>query len=58
MGSRCIFKKIDYLTFDLDPKVKITQNIAQSPLYYVIYAPAKFRVAISNGLGKVHLQEK
>ena len=28
--------------FDLDPKVNITQNVAQYPLHHVTYAPAKF----------------
>ena len=48
------YKKIHYLTFDLDPdpKVKVTQNVAQFPLHYMIYAPAKFAVASSNGLGR------
>ena len=27
------------------------QNVAQFPLHHVIYAPAKFAVALSNGLG-------
>ena len=27
------------------------KNVAQSPLHHVIYAPAKFAVATSNGLG-------
>ena len=41
------------MTFDVDPdpKVKVTQNFAQFPLHYVIYAPAKFAVATFNGLG-------
>ena len=29
----------------------VTQNIAQYPLHHVPYAPAKFEVAMSNGLG-------
>ena len=37
------------LTFD--PNVKVAQNFAQLSLHYVIYAPAKFAVATSNGLG-------
>ena len=50
---RCIYKKKHYLNFDVDPhlKVKVTQNVAQFPLHYVIYAPAKFAVATLNGLG-------
>ena len=38
--------------FDLDPKDKVTQNVAQFPLHHVIYAHAKFAVATSNGLGE------
>ena len=42
-----------YLAFDVDPnpKVKVTQNVAQFPLPHVIYAPAKFAVATFNSLG-------
>ena len=40
------------LIFDLDPKVKVTQNVAQFPGHHVIYAPAKFDVATSHGLGE------
>ena len=47
--SNAIYKKIHYLTFDLDGKV--TQNIAQYHLHHVTYAPAEFEVAMSNGLG-------
>ena len=39
------------LTFDLDPKFKVIWSVAQYPLHYVTYAPAKFQVAISNSLG-------
>ena len=35
------------LTFTLGSD---TQNVAQCPLHHVIYAPAKFEVAASNGL--------
>ena len=49
---RCIYKKIHYLTFDLVLGVKVTQNVTQYPLHYVIYAPTKFQVAMSNGLGE------
>ena len=42
--------KIHYLTFDLG--VKVTQNVTQYPLHHVIYAPTKFQVATSNGLGE------
>ena len=49
---RCIYKKIHYLTFDLDLGVKVTRNVTQYPLHHVIYAPTKFEVAMSNGLGE------
>ena len=49
---RCIYKKIHYLTFDLDLGVKVTRNVTQYPLHHVIYAPTKFEVATSNRLGK------
>ena len=39
------------LYVDPDPKVKVTQNVAQVPLHHVIYAPAKFAVATFKGLG-------
>ena len=35
---RCIYKKIHYLTFDLDHGVKFTQNVTQYPLHHVIFA--------------------
>ena len=47
---RCIYKKILYMTFDLDLGVKITQNVAQYSLHHVTYAATKFEVAKSNGL--------
>ena len=47
---RCIYKKIYYLTYDLG--VKVTRNVTQYPLHHVIYAPTKFEVAMSNGLGE------
>ena len=49
---RCIYKKIHYLTFDLDLGVKVTRNVTQYPLHHVIYAPTKFQVATSKGLGE------
>ena len=45
------YKKIQYLTFDLDLGVKVTQNVAQYPLHHVTYSTTKFEVATSNGLG-------
>ena len=38
--------------FDLDLGVKVTRNVTQYPLHHVIYAPIKFEVATSNGLGE------
>ena len=32
-------------------KVKVRQNVAKYPPGHVTYAPAKFEVAMSNGLG-------
>ena len=43
---RCIYKKIQYLTF----AVKATRNFAQYPLHHVTYTTAKFEVATSNSL--------
>ena len=37
--------------FDLDPKVKVTQTVAQCPLHYVTYAPTEFKVTTSEGSG-------
>ena len=34
---------------NLDPKVKVTQNVALYPRHHVTYAPAKFDVATSHG---------
>ena len=48
---RSIYKKIQYLTFDLDLGVKVTQNVAQNPLHHVTYPATKFEVARSNRLG-------
>ena len=38
--------------YDLDLGVKVTQHVAQYPPHRVTYAPAKFEVAMSNGLGE------
>ena len=43
---RYVYKKIHYLTFDLDPR-----NVTQNPLHHVIYASTKFEVAMAYGLG-------
>ena len=45
--SRCIYKKMHYLTFDF--VVKVTRYVAQY-LHHVTYSPAKFEVLTSNGL--------
>ena len=47
---RCIYKKIHFLTCDIDLGVKVIQNVTQYPLHHVIYAPTKFKVATTNGL--------
>ena len=44
--------KIQYLTFDLDLGVKVTQNVAQYPLHHVTYSATKFEVATSSRLGE------
>ena len=36
---------------DLDLGVKVRQDVAKYPLHDVKYAPVKFEVAMSNGLG-------
>ena len=43
--------------FDLDPKVKVTPNVAKYPRHHVTYAPAKFGVAHPVVKEKMHLQE-
>ena len=37
--------------FDLDLRVKVSQNVAQCPLHHVTYAPTEFEVTTSKGLG-------
>ena len=37
--------------FDLDIEVKVTGNVTQCPLHNVTYAPTKFEVTMSKGLG-------
>ena len=44
-------QKNQYLTFDLDLGVKVTQNVAQYPLHHVAHPATKFEVARSNCLG-------
>ena len=48
---RCIYKKNQCLTFDLDVGVKVTRNVAKYPLHYVTYSATKFEVDTSNSLG-------
>ena len=48
---RSIYKKIQYWTFDLDLRVKVTRNVAQYPLHHVTYSATKFEVATPKGLG-------
>ena len=49
--TRGIYKKIQYLTFNLDLGVKVIQNVAQYPLHHVTYSATKFEVATYNRLG-------
>ena len=51
LRRRCIYKKIQYLTFDIDLRVKVTQNVAQYTLHHVTYSATKSGVATSKGLG-------
>ena len=51
LGGDAFTKKNQYLTFDLDLGVKVTQNVAQYPLHHVTYSAPMFEVATSNGLG-------
>ena len=48
---RCIYKKIHYLTFDLDIGAKVSQNVAHYPLHYATHLGTKLKVAMSKGLG-------
>ena len=50
-GRGSVYKKIQYLTFDLDLGVKVTQIVAQYPLHHVTYPATKFEVHRSNRLG-------
>ena len=50
LRRRCIYKKIQYLTFDLEFGVKVTQNVAQCPLHYVTYALTEFEVTYLKSL--------
>ena len=50
--GRCVYKKMHYLTFDLDLGVKVTLSVAQYPLHHVTYAPAKFEVATCDDFGE------
>ena len=45
------YKKIHYLTFDLDLGIKAKRNFAQYPLHHVTFLGIKFEVARSNCLG-------
>ena len=51
LRRRCIYKKIQYLTFDLDLGVKVTLNVTQHLLHHVTYSATNFEVAMSNRLG-------
>ena len=45
-------------SFDLDPKVKVTQNVAQFPQLYVTFAPAKFDDTTSHEKGEDEFTSK
>ena len=38
--------------YDLDLRVKVTQNVAQYCPHHVTFAPGNFEVAMSNGSGE------
>ena len=38
--------------YDLDLRVKVTQNVVQYHPHHVTYAPVSFEVAMSNGSGE------
>ena len=42
----CIYKKMHYLTFELDVEDKVAQNVAQHLLYHAAYSPARLEVAV------------
>ena len=44
--------------FNLDPKVKVTQNVAQYPLRHVTYRAARYEAVSSQGLGDVFTRKK
>ena len=41
----------DNTLFDIDPKVKVTQNVAQCLLQHVTYAPTELEVTTLKALG-------
>ena len=58
MRGRCIYKKIQYLSCDLDIGVKVTRDVAQYLLHHVTYAPTNFEVAMSIKVEEeMHLQQ-
>ena len=46
---RCIYKKIQYLSFDLGSRSH--EHVAQHSLHHVTYAPAMFEVATCTSKG-------
>ena len=52
-----MYKKIHYMTFDLNLGFLVTRYVAQYPLQHATYAATKFEVARSIGLEDIHLQE-
>ena len=57
---RYIYKKVHYFTLtpNLDFLFKVNHYVAQYPPYQIIYVPAEFEFASSNGFEGMHLQEK
>ena len=56
LTKRCIYKKIQVLTFEHDLG-KVIRNVSQHPLHHVTYAPVKLEVATSNDLVTDVLEE-
>ena len=48
---RYIYKKIHYLTGDINLDLGVTRKFAQYPLYHVTYSATKFEMSMSNSLG-------
>ena len=51
LGGDSFYKKIHYLIFHLDLRVKVTLNLAKYPLHHVTCSATKFEAATSKDLG-------